>query len=314
MITNLDQSKLVRSILIAISGGQDSVYLIKLIENIRKNFISGESIKIMYIYIDHQWRYDSYEQIKHMTNYIKSIKQKISIYQIKDKIISEHRCRINRYHTIFYHAKQHKYEAIITAHTQTDKIETFLQNLIRGCGIEGATSLTRQGKFNKNIYFFRPLIGTTREHILWSCKKFCLPIWSDTTNYIYKIPRNRIRLELIPYIKKYFHITFEKNIIYLLANYSNDNEYIKQNTIRIYLTIINKKYISINRKEIKKHNLAIQFRIIQLFCFHNFLIYLDYKKLIKVIKSINKNLYTKIQQNIFIFHIYKNWIYVTLKH
>lgn len=63
----------IQSILVAISGGQDSMCLIKLFESFNN---INKSYKIEYIYIDHQWRMDSEKQIKHIGTYFKFLKKK----------------------------------------------------------------------------------------------------------------------------------------------------------------------------------------------------------------------------------------------
>nr|YP_009392202.1 tRNA Ile-lysidine synthetase [Osmundaria fimbriata]ARW60764.1 tRNA Ile-lysidine synthetase [Osmundaria fimbriata] len=308
------------AILIAISGGQDSISLIKIINKIKKKLVDQKSTLITdYIYIDHQWKQYSKDQIKHIINYIKSIGQTIHIYQIKNVELSEHRCRTIRYHTIIQHAIRYKYKLIITAHNETDKIETLLQNFVRGCGLEGITSLNIQNKVHENVYLIRPLININRQQSHWICKKMCLPIWSDSTNYIYNISRNRIRYELIPYIKKYLDHNIESNIKYLQRNYYYDNEYIKQNTIKLYLKSRHKKYISMNWKQIKHQNFALQSRIIQLFCFYTFNIYLDYDKITHIIAIKQKrsnNSFLNIKNKDITFHFNRNntWLYAKLKY
>ena len=186
----------INSILLAISGGQDSICLIKLVNEMKKKNTFSKKLQVSYIYIDHQWKNNSREQIRHVVNYIRSIKEFIEIYQIKKVLISENDCRTHRYHIICQHAIKYKYQLIITGHNQTDKIETFLQNMMRGSGIEGLTSLTLKTKLYENKFLFRPLVNIKREMIYWLCKKFCLPIWSDSTNYIYQIQRNKRCFEL----------------------------------------------------------------------------------------------------------------------
>nr|YP_009122079.1 tRNA(Ile)-lysidine synthase [Choreocolax polysiphoniae]AJH65837.1 tRNA(Ile)-lysidine synthase [Choreocolax polysiphoniae] len=305
----------ITSILIAISGGQDSICLIKFINHLKEENSFNQKLKISYIYIDHQWKNNSYKQIKQIINYIKLIKGFITIYQIKKILITENKCRINRYNIICKHALKYNYQLVITGHNQTDKIETFIQNLIRGSGIEGLTSLTLKVKLYRNKLFFRPLLNITREMIYWFCKRFYLPIWSDNTNYIYQIQRNRIRNELLPYIKKYFHHNAENNIKYLLYTYYYDNEYIKQNTIKLYLKNRHNKYISIKYTQIIKQNFTLQLRIIQLFYFHNLQFQIEYKKVIKIIKLINENILNSciiIKYNFYILQIYKKWLYITI--
>nr|YP_009393465.1 tRNA Ile-lysidine synthetase [Bostrychia simpliciuscula]ARW62027.1 tRNA Ile-lysidine synthetase [Bostrychia simpliciuscula] len=316
IITNLIKQINTQCILLAISGGQDSLCLIKLVENFKNNYErSNQKLKTEYIYIDHQWKSNSKKKIKYLIHYLKSIQENLKIYQVKDITFSEDTCRKYRYNIIFQHAVKYKQKIIITAHTSTDKTETFFQNLIRGTSIEGLNSLNLQRKVNKNLYIIRPLINTSRDNIYWMCKKFFLPIWSDTTNYNYYIERNRIRNEFIPYLKTYFHKDIENRIEYFLKIYYYDNEYIKQSILKLYLNSIHNKYIALNYEKIQKQNFGLQIRTIQFFSFHNFYIFLNFKKLVKFLSNINKqktNSYIKYKN--LKFHIINYWIYVSIQN
>nr|WCH58109.1 lysidine synthase [Cystoclonium purpureum f. stellatum] len=251
------------AILIAISGGQDSLCLIKLVEDFNKRY--NLILKITYIYIDHQWKKDSQKQINHLTNIIKTTNQNIIIYQIKNIFKSEIKARQTRYQILLKHALKYKYSSIITAHTKTDKAETFIQQIIRGTSLNGITSFNEQRKLHKNLYMQRPLLDFTRYEINWFCRKFKLPIWSDITNYEYKIPRNRLRNELIPYINRYFTTNIEAKINNFLNISNLENEYIKQNAIKLYLQSRHEINIALNYKLIHKQHIALQKRTLQIF-------------------------------------------------
>nr|YP_009399454.1 tRNA Ile-lysidine synthetase [Dictyomenia sonderi]ARW69060.1 tRNA Ile-lysidine synthetase [Dictyomenia sonderi] len=303
-----------KNILLAISGGQDSIYLIKILETLKKQ-LSTAKLQTSYIYIDHQWKYNSHEQIKHIINYIKSIKSHIIIYQISQITLSEDQCRTFRYNIIIQHAIKYNFKLIITGHNSTDQIETFIQNMIKGSGIESLNNLGIKNKIYQNIFLLRPLLKLDREIIYWICKKFYLPIWSDSTNYVYKIQRNRIRQELIPYIKKYLHKNIENNIKSLMNNYYYQNEYIKQSVIKLYLKSRHNKRIAINYKKINQQNFILQIKIIQLFCFDNFQIYLENSKIVKIINKINNqssNLLKILKHKNFNFFINNNWFYLSI--
>nr|QCI06147.1 tRNA Ile-lysidine synthetase [Dicranema revolutum] len=264
-VTKFLKHNSINSILIAISGGQDSLCLIKLLEIF--HVAHQPLLKITYIYIDHQWKKNknNYQQIKHLINIIRG--KKIAIYQIKQIIKSETKARNIRYQTIINHANKHKYQAIITAHTQTDKIETLLQQIIRGTSLNGITSLSEKRKFTKDIYIYRPLLSFTRQEIHWFCRKFYLPIWSDTTNYENKIQRNRLRNELIPYINKYFASNIESKLTSFINISMLENEYIKQNAIKLYLSSRHKLNLALNYKLINNQHIALQIRTLQIFFF-----------------------------------------------
>lgn len=315
-INNLIQKTGTKSILLAISGGQDSLCLIKLIEDFKKVYnINKSTIKTQYIYIDHQWKNSSKRQTQHIINYFKLIQKDLKIYQIKHISFTENTCRKYRYHIIIQHAIKYKQQVIITAHTATDKTETFFHNLIRGTSIEGSNSLTLLRKLSKNLYLIRPLINMNRENLYWVCRKFFLPIWSDSTNYNYKITRNRIRNELMPYLKKYFHTDIENRIEYFLKTYYYDNEYIKQSMLKLYLSSIHSKYIALNYAKIQKQNLNLQIKTIQFFSFHNFYIFFNIQQLIKIIKIIKEpGINLRIKHKNLEFNKVNNWIYIRLKY
>nr|YP_009395734.1 tRNA Ile-lysidine synthetase [Herposiphonia versicolor]ARW64714.1 tRNA Ile-lysidine synthetase [Herposiphonia versicolor] len=316
IITEFIKKYTINKILIAISGGQDSICLIQTIKNL--NIIKNKKkTKISYIYIDHQWKKSGDQQIKHLINYIKLIQSHINIYQINKIALSEDKCRQNRYHIIIKHAILYNYNLIITGHNETDKIETFIQSIIKGSGVEYINNLAIKSKIYKEKFILRPLIGLDRNYIYWLCKKLCLPIWSDNTNYIYTIQRNRIRQELIPYIKQYLHVNVEKNIQYLLNNQYYQNEYLKQSTIKLYLKIRHSKRIAIDYNLINKQNFILQIKVIQIFCFHNIQIYLENKKVIKIIRTINKTKLSKLkiaENKYFNFFISNNWFYISIKN
>nr|QVY58333.1 tRNA(Ile)-lysidine synthase [Kappaphycus striatus] len=250
-------------VLIAVSGGQDSLCLIKLIEDFYSNYSS--LLEIAYVYIDHQWRKDSYKQISHLINIIKSTHQKIIIYQIKDIVESEAKARKLRYQILINHAKQYNYLGIVTAHTSTDKIETFWQQLFRGTTINGITSFHKHRKFSKYIYIHRPLVEFNRTEINWLCRKFYLSIWSDITNYEYKIQRNRLRNELIPYINNYFTVNIEKKLINFINISNLENEYMKQNAIKLYLTSRHIINVALDYTLIAQQHISLQTRTLQIF-------------------------------------------------
>nr|YP_009257480.1 hypothetical protein [Coeloseira compressa]ANH09563.1 hypothetical protein [Coeloseira compressa] len=303
------------SVLIAISGGQDSICLIKLLNDfINKNNIK---LKIEYIYIDHQWRIDSKKNIKHLTNYLTITKDRLSIYQAKLLTNSEMRARYVRYQIIIEHAKKYHFTTIITGHTKNDNIETFLQKLIRGTTIDGATSLSIKREISNNLALIRPLLMITRTELYWFTRKFFLPAWSDNTNYNYNVQRNRLRHELLPYIQKYYQMNLVHQMDGFLNNTRIDNDYIKQNTIKLYLFIRHRSYIAINYKLFKQQHQTIQQRIIQLLLYHNFQKTLNFNLTLKIINILGKthestnNFYIQIPYQNLLVNIYYEWLYIS---
>jgi tRNA(Ile)-lysidine synthase len=90
-------------------------------------------------------------------------------------------------------------DAIAVGHSLDDQAETFLLRLIRGAGSRGLASiLPRAGRV------IRPLIDIARQDLRDYAADRALPFRTDATNDDLSIPRNRVRHELIPYLEREF--------------------------------------------------------------------------------------------------------------
>jgi tRNA(Ile)-lysidine synthase len=102
-------------------------------------------------------------------------------------------------------AQAQGYQNVVTGHTKSDRAETVLYNLIRGTGADGLQSLTWQRPLATGLQLVRPLLEVTREQTFQFCQQQQLPIWEDAYNQDLNYARNRIRQELLPYLKTHFN-------------------------------------------------------------------------------------------------------------
>jgi tRNA(Ile)-lysidine synthase len=225
-----------KRILLAISGGQDSICIIKIIFRLQAKW----DWKLGIVHCDHRW--NSISQLQ--ANYVSQLAHSMEIdyYQAMTihSIHSEASARTWRYHLIKQIAYSHQYRIIVTAHTASDRIETLMYNLMRGCGFTGLQALTwkrhlsqrmcinffslytniceifkisykennnaiKNHKRERHISIVRPLLSITRIQIRILLTNWEFTVWSDPTNRFMKIYRNRIRHRLIPYMRLYFH-------------------------------------------------------------------------------------------------------------
>ena len=122
---------------------------------------------------------------------------------------------------------------IATAHNSNDKAETVLLNILRGSGLSGLKGI----EANRENKFIRPLIEISRETIEEYCKENNLNPQYDKTNNENIYNRNKVRNEIIPYIKK----EFNKNIINTINRLSEvateENEFLENLTKQNYQQI-----------------------------------------------------------------------------
>lgn len=299
-----------KKLLIAISGGEDSICLINLIaEYLNKT-------KIEAIYVDHQWENDAFIRIKHLINIMQKTMISFCIYQIKTKTLSETKARKLRYKTLFKHAYNQQFKTIITGHNYDDQVETIIYNLIRGTSINGISNLINIKKVNETISISRPFINFTKTEIKWLCKNYFLPIWSDITNYNYKIKRNKLRYELIPYLKNFINPKIDKQLQKFINLYRTDNEYIKQCTIKLYLKSQHKHFIALNINLLNKQHITLKTRVIQLHFFYHFNKIIDIHTIINILhpKIIQTHYHIYSKQFVIKYNYNNKWIYTNLKY
>ena len=86
---------------------------------------------------------------------------------------------------------------IATAHTLSDQLETMLFRMARGTGPDGLAGIPQSRE-----RIIRPLLSCTRQEVEDYCKREQIPFAEDSTNRNPQYARNRIRLEVVPALKK----------------------------------------------------------------------------------------------------------------
>lgn len=254
------------SLLIAISGGQDSLCLLKLSLDLKQHY----NFHVGIIHINHQWRYDSNYNTQYLMNFIKQYNIPIYIYQITPSHYSEIEFRNLRYKLYLATAVKYNYNFIATAHSLTDQVETCLYNLFKGANLDGLNSLTWSRNLATNITLIKPILNIKRSEIIWFCRNFQLPVWADFSNLYYNAPRNRIRNELIPYLQLYFQDKIEDKIRDFLDTTHLDCEYIRQNTIKVYQKSKHPNLLALKKLYLLTQHRTLQIRVLHLFFLHNF--------------------------------------------
>jgi tRNA(Ile)-lysidine synthase len=197
-----------RSLLVAVSGGQDSLCLMRLLLDLQPKW--GWSLAIAHC--DHRWRSDSEAN----AFYIKQLAQdwQVPYYSAiaPQPPQSEAGARQWRYQILAELAVTHQYHAVVTGHTASDRAETLLYNLIRGSGADGLQALTWKRELVSGVDLVRPLLEISRTETAQFCEAAQLKIWQDSTNQDWRYARNRIRQELIPYLQTHFNPQAEQAI------------------------------------------------------------------------------------------------------
>lgn len=134
-----------QNILIAFSGGQDSLSLLIFILQFKNQFQFSFGL----ISCNHLWSLDHIYKLSHLLKISFIIYKPIFFSIASKKRFTESKARTWRYSLMYRISSFYNYEIVITGHTLTDQIETLLLNLYRSSSKSGLTSLYMK-QFIKN--------------------------------------------------------------------------------------------------------------------------------------------------------------------
>ncbi|MGB3652432.1 MAG: tRNA lysidine(34) synthetase TilS [Rivularia sp. (in: cyanobacteria)] len=252
-----------RRLLIAVSGGQDSLCLTQLMLDLQLKW--GWYVGIAHC--DHCWRDDSHANANHVEKLAAKWGIPFYLETASQSLTSEAAARDWRYQVLQQIALNNNYQCILTGHTATDRAETLVYNLMRGSGADGLQALTWQRPLNDEIMLVRPLLEVTRSQTGQFCQDFQLQVWFDSTNLDLKYARNRIRQELIPYLQEKFNPKVESNLAQTAELLQAEVEYLEQAAEELrekaQIKCENKTILRLNRQLLQKAPLALQRRAIR---------------------------------------------------
>ncbi len=245
-------------ILIAVSGGQDSLCLGKLLLDLRSKW----HWQLAIAHCDHQWSTDAgiAERVKEVAD-----TWQLPFYLKIADILKETEAAARkwRYQALVEIAREKEFSYIVTGHTKSDRAETLLYNLVRGAGADGLAALSWQRSLSPKISLVRPILNVYRRETLEFCHQFDLPIWFDVVNQNNKYARNRIRGDLIPYLQANFNPQVENSLDQTAELLRADLEYLEANAEQLLATVqVERK---LNRRGLGTAPLAIQRRAIRRF-------------------------------------------------
>ena len=248
-------------VLIAVSGGQDSVCLVKLLLDLQSHW--GWELAIAHC--DHLWSSD-----EGMSAHVQQLAQSLRLpfyLETPTQPVPEKEAvaRQWRYQVLGAIARQEGFNYLVTGHTQSDRAETLLYNLMRGAGADGLGSLTWLRSLNTSLKLVRPLLTVARCETYEFCQRQQLPICEDPVNQELKFTRNRIRQQLIPYLQEQFNHQVETHLAQTSELLKTEADYLSEIAHQLLTEILTPNQNSFNRLQLRGTHLAIQRRVIQQF-------------------------------------------------
>lgn len=218
-------------VLVAISGGADSVALLHILLSI------GYQCHAVHCNF-HLRGEESIRDEQFVTTLCSALKVPCEVvhfdtqnYAAEHKLSIEMAARELRYNEFERIRHDKGLDIVAVAHHQDDAVETLLLNLIRGAGINGLTGIRMT-----NGYVVRPLLCLTRDEIIDYLDYIGQPYVTDSTNLTDEYARNKVRLGILPLMEQ-INPAVRANIARTAAHI-NDAAYIYNKVIGESKTLI----------------------------------------------------------------------------
>lgn len=225
----IKQHKLIQDgegIVVGISGGPDSVCLLHLLHSLSDEL----KIRLFAVHINHMLRGEESEADEH---YVRRFCAELGIplfvdredvkgLSLKKGISLEEAGRQVRYDRFSRYVEKTGASKIAVAHNRNDQAETVLMNLMRGCGIDGL-----KGMEYCSGRIIRPLLDIGRDDIEAYCREYSLDPRTDSSNLTGVYMRNRVRLELIPYMEKLYGCDIIESINRMTLLLKDDSHFLE---------------------------------------------------------------------------------------
>lgn len=215
------------NILIGFSGGPDSVFLfhnLRLLKETLSFNLYASHINHMYRGIDAQHDEDFVRALCEQYGIKLFVKRKNATdYANELKVTEEEAGRILRYNFFRENLKEVGGGKIAVAHNLNDQAETVLQRIIRGTGIDGLGAMS----YEKDD-LIRPILNVKRSEIEKYLHDNNYDYCIDKTNAQAIYGRNKIRLNLIPYLEKDFNPNIQNTLFRMSEVMDKDSKIIEK--------------------------------------------------------------------------------------
>ncbi len=238
-----------QKILLAVSGGVDSVVMTRLFKELSFNFAVAHC-NFMLRGVESDKDEDFTRSLaKESGVEFFSIAFDTKRYALLKKISIQMAARELRYKWLEEIRGNHGFDYIATAHHKDDQAETILMNVIRGTGLAGL-----QGMKLKNGYLIRPLLNFGREQMLKFCQERGLKYREDSSNLDEKYIRNRIRHSVMPSLRE-INPSADDSLVKLAFNSENASKLLTFLLDRELDKIIegNKQSVRLNIKKLTQY-------------------------------------------------------------
>jgi tRNA(Ile)-lysidine synthase len=183
----------VPAIVLAVSGGPDSIALMWLAARWRRALARGP--RLIAITVDHGLRSEAAREardVKRLARILDVPHRTVRWTGAKPKTGLPAAARAARYRLLAQAARAHGATHVLTAHTRDDQAETLLMRMVRGSGIAGLAAMARESE-REGVVLARPFLSVSKSQLIATLKKAKIDFADDPTNRDTRFTRPRLR-------------------------------------------------------------------------------------------------------------------------
>jgi tRNA(Ile)-lysidine synthase len=181
------------ALVLAVSGGPDSIALMWLMARWRRALTRGP--RLIAVTVDHGLRPEAARearQVKHLARTLDLPHRTLRWTGAKPVTGLPAAARVARYRLLAQAARASGATHILTAHTRDDQAETLLMRMLRGSGIAGLAAMARETE-HEGVWLARPLLDVSKSQLIATLRKAGLEFADDPTNKDTRFTRPRLR-------------------------------------------------------------------------------------------------------------------------
>ncbi len=217
-----------RPLLLALSGGPDSLMLLQLLLKLKIDL----HFEFAIAHVDHRWRPSSEEEAKSLEQ---SAQQRGIPFHLK--ILSpntlkgnlESACREERFLFFRQLCLEHGYQAVLLGHHADDQAETVLKRIFEGTSLPYLTAL-RPVTCLSQLTLWRPLLNCRKNDLIEELKSCGIKAFEDETNKDPRFLRARFRTKLLPLLANEFGKEINTHLKNLGSEAQELNAYLDEQT------------------------------------------------------------------------------------
>lgn len=230
-ITRYDLLKPKDKIVVAVSGGPDSVALTRILVSLIKNY----KISLHLAHLNHLLRGEEAEaDVVFVRSLAGQLGLELTVEEIdvariakKERLSIQQAAREVRYDFLKRTAEKTGANRIALGHHLDDQVETILMRLIRGSGPEGLRGIPPKREIAPDLILIRPLIEISPAEIKQYLQEEKLFYRLDSSNLKRDYLRNKIRLDLLPGLLE-LNPDFKHTLLRISSLWERDNDYLEE--------------------------------------------------------------------------------------